>query len=442
MSHPRELAFKGSAVAVTVPGLVLVAGALSVLDPLPVLVAAGAVVAVGAMVLRLDWAVLCYVAVEPFGDLLGSIHPSAVKGVGALLIVAWLLRLALEPRPVALRHPGVYATAALVLVVLASLAASGGNAGAGLGVAIRYLSYAAVLLVLVDTVRASGADGARLVRRAIAVFVVSCAAAGIVGLVGFVVNGGRAGGPLEDPNDFAFFLITALPFTLWLARTPGLAGRLYGLCGVVLVVATVATFSRGAMLGIGVMVVVALALGLLRPRTLLVGGVVIVLAVAIGWAAYPDVVDRSLDEKEHVAAANVDSRFTTWTMAAEMTAERPFLGQGPAGFQTEGPRFVPPTAVEVVQPDVAHQMYLDVAAELGLLGLGTFLAVIGYGVLGAVHARRNPLVRPAADAVLVATAGALVAASFLSEQYYLPVWLLAGLGIGLDPHHFIRKAGR
>lgn len=441
MSRPTDLAVTGPALAVAVPGLVLVAGALAVLDPLPVLLAAGAAVAVGAMVLRLEWAVLCYVAAEPFGDQLGAIHPAAVKGVGALLFVAWLLRLALEPRPVALRHPGIYATAALALVVLASLAASGGNGGAGLDVAIRYLSYAAVLVVLVDTVRSS-ADGARLVRRAIAVFVVSCTAAGGVGLAGFIVDGGRAAGPLEDPNDFAFFLITALPFTLWLARTPGLAGRLYGLCGVVLVVATLATFSRGALLGIGAMVVLALALGLLRSRTLLVGALVIALAVIVGWAAYADVVDRSLQEKEHVAGANVDSRFTTWSMAAAMTAERPVLGQGPAGFRVEGPRFMPPGAVEVIHLDVAHQMYLDVAAELGLLGLGTFLAVIGYGVLGAARARRNPFLRPTADAVLVATAGALVAASFLSEQYYLPVWLLAGLGIALDPVHLSRKAGR
>jgi hypothetical protein len=30
-------------------------------------------------------------------------------------------------------------------------------------------------------------------------------------------------------------------------------------------------------------------------------------------------------------------------------------------------------------------------------------------------------------------AGCLVAASFLSEQYYLPVWLLVALGAALDP---------
>jgi hypothetical protein len=35
--------------------------------------------------------------------------------------------------------------------------------------------------------------------------------------------------------------------------------------------------------------------------------------------------------------------------------------------------------------------------------------------------------------VCTAFVGVLVAAAFLTEQYYLPIWLLAALGAALDP---------
>lgn len=415
--------------------VVVVAGAAAVASPSLALLGAVAVTVVALMVLRLEWALLAYVAIEPFGDLVATIHPAAVKGMGALLFGAWALRLVLDDRRPDLRRPGVVAAGVLALVVIASMVAAGASgAGTGAGPAIRYLSYIGVLVVLVDTLVSAGPGRLALLRRIAAAYVLSCTAAAAVGLAGFLAHGGRAAGPLEDANDFAFFLVTAWPVALWLAQTSGRLGRGYGVASVVLVVGACATLSRGALLALAVMVVVALVVGLLRARVLLVGAVVTGLVLAIGFAAFPDLVNQSLAEKEHVASSNVASRFTTWAMAADMTAERPLLGQGPGGFGVEAPRFVPAGAVNVTE-SVAHQMYLDVAAELGLLGLGAFLLVIVHGLLGAFRARRGPVPgeRAAADVVLVALTGALVGACFLSEQYYLPVWLLVAIGIALEP---------
>ena len=146
-----------------------------------------------------------------------------------------------------------------------------------------------------------------------------------------------------------------------------------------------------------------------------------------------------LHEKQHVAATNVRLRLTTSTMAAEMLAERPLLGQGPGGFAASRSRFRP-ADVASVEETVAHQMYLDVGAELGLLGLAAFVAALGYAIRGALRATRlAPEDRTLARAVLIGFAGTLVAACFLSEQLYLPVWLLVALGVALDP---VRPSGR
>jgi O-antigen ligase len=340
-----------------------------------------------------------------------------------------------DRRPADLRHPAVRAAAALLLAVLTSTVLSGANGSAGVVVALRYLSYLAVTVVILDTVR-RGLPA----RRVMAVFTVSCAAAGIAGLVGFLAaGGGRAAGPLEDANDFAFFLIAALPFSIVLAGFGGRARLLWGAAGVVLAVSALATFSRGGLLGMAAIAAVGVLVGALRVRVLAVAATVVVLTALTIAVVAPQVVERSLAEKEHVAGSNVTSRFASWTIAAEMTADRPVLGHGPGAYRTEALRYVPPGTADTTHLDVAHQMYLDVASELGLVGLGAFLAMIGAGIAGAWRAVRSaaaPTARGSAalaTGVLMSLAGCLVAASFLSEQYYLPVWLLVALGAALDP---------
>lgn len=422
-----------AAAGVVAPLLGLVCVGAAVLAPVAVLatLAAGAVLA--ATVFRLEWAALLLVVAEPFGDLLRQVHPAAVKAVGLLLFTSWLLRLLGGARASVLRHPAGRALGVLVVVLLASFVVRGMDLAVGLDHAVSYASYALVVVALVDAVR-RGASGPEAVARRVAIaFFLACTAAGAVATLSFLATGGRAAGPLEDPNDLAFFLVAALPFALVAAHRRSIAGTAaVAACAAVLVVAACATFSRGALLAMGVMLVAALLLRALRPIT--VGAVAVAALVTVGllWATHSEVVERSLLEKEHIASANVDSRYTTWTMAAEMTADSPLLGQGPGGFAAAAPGFVP-ADVGAVEQTVAHNMYLDIASEIGLLGLAAFLVMLAYAVRGALRARRRADRRPLADAVLVAFAGTLTAALFLSEQFYLPIWLLTALGVALDP---------
>jgi O-antigen/teichoic acid export membrane protein/O-antigen ligase len=406
---------------------------LVVLAPVPVLVVLAGGVVVAAAAYRLEWAAVLLVVAEPFGDLLREVHPDAVKAVGLLLFASWLLRMVGGARSSVPRHPAGGALGVVVLVLLAAFVVRGMDLSVGLDHAISYASYALVVVALVDAVR-RGRPGAEVVARRVAIsFFVACTAAGVVATLRFLTTGGRAAGPLEDPNDLAFFLVAALPFALVAGRRRSTAGiAAVATCAAVLVVATCATFSRGALLGIAVMLLAALLLRALRLGAVV--GVVTAALVTLGvmWATHADVLERSLLEKEHIAAANVDSRYTTWTMAAEMTADSPLLGQGPGGFAAAAPAYVPGD-VGAVEQTVVHNMYLDVASELGLLGLAAFLALIGYAGRGALRARRVGERRALAEAVLVAFAGTLTAACFLSEQFYLPVWLLVALGVALDP---------
>ena len=410
----------------------LAAGGFSVVAPLYVLVALAAAAAVVAGAYRVEWVALAYVVAEPFGDLLQKeVHPDAIKALGAFLFVSWLLRLLQEPRTSGLNHPGVYAVGALVTVVLASFVAHGADPAIGLDHTVSYASYALVVVVLVDTVRRGRPDPHVFVRRLALAFVLSCTAAGAVAVLEFLAHGDRASGPLSDPNDLAFFMVAAVALALTLRRRSVVVTAAVAACAAVLVLATFATLSRGALLGLAAVGVSAVALGAIRVSRALAVGAVAAVAIATLWITHADVVGQSIADKQDVAATNVDLRVTTATMAAEMTADSPVLGQGPGGFAAARPGFVPADVADV-QQTVAHQMYLDVSAELGLLGLAAFLAFLWYGVRGAFRARRSPDRRQVADGVLVGLAGTLVAACFLSEQFFLPIWLLGALGIALD----------
>jgi putative inorganic carbon (HCO3(-)) transporter len=408
---------------------VLVGSLLVVVEPVAAGLGLVGLLVVGVLMLRIAWTVLCYVAVEPFGDLVGGVVPEGVKLVGLLLFAAWLVRVLVDRRPVALRHPVVVAAGVLGTVVLAAFTLNP-NGGVGVETAGRYGSYLAVLVVLVDTMRTTVPP-----RRVATVFLVACSGAALVGLVGFLTEGGRAAGPMQDANDFAFYLVCALPFALLLWRDARGWARVLPATAVVLLVVTVcATFSRGALLGIAVMVVVALALGLLRLRDLGLAAAAVALGLGIVAVSVPDLVERSLAEKEFVADANVESRYTSWTLAAEMTLDHPVLGTGPGGFGQNFDAYDAGRSSNPTHLDVVHMMYLDVSSELGLVGLAAFLGLLVTGAGAAWRARaadgRDPGL---ASAVCVALSGTLAAATFLSEQYYLPVWLLLALAAAVSP---------
>lgn len=85
-----------------------------------------------------------------------------------------------------------------------------------------------------------------------------------------------------------------------------------------------------------------------------------------------------------------------WSVAVEMTRDRPLLGQGPGGYHYKYLEF---QARELAGPGAAplsgywtythsaHNAYLQLAADSGLLGLAAFLLIIGFSIKGWLAAR-------------------------------------------------------
>jgi len=392
----------------------------------PLLTVAGLGAAVGAafLLLRLEAAVLVFVALAPFEDYANAVSGQSVKLAGLLLFAAWGLRLLADRSRERLRHPAARAAFALLVVVLVS-AQLHTNPPAGTEVLVRYVSFVGAFLVLADVLR-----GPLSPRRVAEVYVLSCAAAAVCGLFESLVQGDyRAAGPLGDANDFAFFLVAAVPLALAL-RSYG-RRRLWTACALVSLAAIAGSLSRGAALGLAVVTVWAVLGGHIKARTAAWSAAFVVVALVLVALLVPALVTEKVEAKNKVAATNVDERKIRWLVTAEMAADYPVLGIGPGGFRTHYDRYVgdrDPNPIHELK--VAHQMYLEVAAELGLLGLVAFLAI---GVAGWRAAGRAAAAdRALAVGIRAAMLGMAVAAVFLTEQYYLPVWLFPAMAVALE----------
>ena len=403
-------------------------GILAGVAPMPVVIAVGAVAAVAAVVFRLEWIAFAIVAVSVFEDYVAQAGPSVVKGLAVLLVLAWVVRrcrgrLHAEPR-----SPVLVAALAFVVVLLLATAVHN-NGQAGLDVLLRYAGFIAVLFVLAEVLR-GGLAPARLAQ----VYVAACAVAALCGLLTFMLGADRrVGGPIGDPNDFAFFLVPAVALGLAVRRTTRRRWP-WDVATVLVLVAILGTLSRGALVGLAAMTALAVVAGLIRLRGAL--AVVAGVAVVAGLVAvmFPGLVSVSLQQKDFVAQQNVSERLDLWNAAAAMTVDHPFLGMGPGSFSMHHSDFTTSLPDDVNHTlDVAHNTWLELSSELGVLGFLAFVAMLAAAFGQAWTAWRRDA-DPVAAAVCAGLVGTAVSATFVTEQYYLPMWLLCALAVGVAAH--------
>jgi len=385
-------------------------------------------------VLKPKRALVLFIALAPFENYLSQyVSPSTIKGAGVLLFAAWLLRRIRYRTRLASQLAHWLVLAFLVLATAATVVHP--NGAQGQETLQRYLSFAAFFVVALDLMQERP-----WLTRAMQSYVLSCSAASVAGLVTyFSGQSARATGPISDPNDFAFFLVAAVPLAAALFAESKRSWWL--VCAGVLVVGTAATASRGGLVALAAVAAWSLLSGTVKIRYAVVCVAVLGAALALVVALNPAVVQDTLHQKQYVAAHNNEDRLLRWSAALAMMSDHPVLGEGPAGFTLHYPEYLRAGYLhgydsDAVPSAVAHEMYLEVGSELGLPAMLLFVMLITTAVSVAGGARRRPgrgsrsvAARGAAiqGGLLAAVTGAL----FLTEQYFLPIWLLMAMAFAL-----------
>jgi putative inorganic carbon (HCO3(-)) transporter len=403
-------------------------GVAAALEPMWALIGVGIVILILVVVTQVEVLLLLLAAALPWEGALGypSDAVSVVKILGVLLFLAWMVRAVARAEPLRV-SPTLAWAGFFQLVVLISLLFSRDPAQSWFDAARYALFIVFFFLVLQLTTTIDE------VRRVVRVVVLSCTLAAGVGLYGFIaLDLERAAGPIEDPNDFAYLMVCALPLAGYLLAEEKRRRLLWGICCALLIGATLATLSRGALVGLAALAPWAI-LTRRVPLTGVLLAVVSVLSIsALAFALWAPILQDRLSMKGRIADKNVDAREALWTGAVKMAEDRPLTGVGPGRFGIEAPLYVRNNPLPLVDP-VVHNSYLHVMAELGLLGLIGFVGFLASSWRLLARGRRRAIGigdrggQRLATAMQASLIVAIVAGAFLSEQFTTPFWMIGAL---------------
>jgi len=187
-----------------------------------------------------------------------------------------------------------------------------------------------------------------------------------VGVVGLRIVG-AVGGFFGNPNDLATSLDLLLPLAIALTLlNHGIKRLFFGICSVILIAGVIVTFSRGGFLGLiamsGVLLwkvgrqnraVTALAFAIILGAFLL--------AMPGGYAGRISSIFNVAEDQ----TGSTEARRDLMNRAASIAAHHPLIGVGMGNFH-----------IYSIHEQVAHNSYLETAAELGIVGLLAYLGFI------------------------------------------------------------------
>lgn len=407
---------------------VLVAGAVAM--PLTTLLLAVGAAALVFLVTRIDLAILFVVATAPLeGEFAsGPAGISLTKLAGYVCIAAFLYVLVTQRRRIVFER-GQALVLGILGIALISTAWADETAPA-ITTTTRYASFAVIYVIITQF----GHD--RVLQRRIAwTLAITCTIAAGLGLNEyFRGNAELATLPHAQQNDFAFILATSLPFMFFLlGHTRAL--RLLLLAGIALVsAAIVLSLSRGALLGLAAGFVVFVLTDRRRLQVTVTAGVLAAVGTLLVIHANPQRFHEAISLKQNVAQENVSTRFGAWGAAARLASDHPLLGVGPGNFQFHYNELTG-QPLGTFTLTVAHNALLDVGAELGLVAMSLLAVYLALAFVRLTGALQRGYGDPAfVRALRISLTIAIVSAMFLSEQYFLPFWLIGGLAAAIWVH--------
>ncbi len=234
----------------------------------------------------------------------------------------------------------------------------------------------------------------------------------------------RAYGVLNDPNDFAQFLLVALALlgVFWKKNNLVLNAAFLSVPAGILIWGVYLTGSRGAMVGLAVILLVVVSSRMGRLPAIALTALFFLVLVGAQFGAGRDLT---------VHESSATGRLMAWGVGISIFKTHPIFG---VGFSHFGEYF------ELT----AHNSFVLCFAELGIFGYFFWLGLILTTVLGLQRLMRTPAVTPqdgelhaAVNGVRAALYSFLVTGWFLSRTYNVTLYVLLGLATALI---FMRQA--
>jgi len=256
-----------------------------------------------------------------------------------------------------------------------------------------------------------------------------------------ITYGNRLSGPIGDPNFFAQIMVVLVPIAIdriWNEKN----GVLKGLAAWILIatlLTVVYTYSRGGFLAL---VAAFIIMALLRPHRLsfvLLGLAVLTITFQFIPSNYKDRISSIFNISPNSRTggyvdASVQGRTSENLVAWNMFRNNPIVGVGVGNYNIYYQQYSRQLGLDSRLSDrSAHNLYLEVAAERGVLGLIVFGCIIiltlrqAFGTSNKFKQLGNKDFADLAAALGVSFIAYLITAIFLHDAYPRFFWVLVGI---------------
>ena len=233
---------------------------------------------------------------------------------------------------------------------------------------------------------------------------------------------GPSGSFIAGNTEIGLALNMTLPILLFLYKHEERRWLRYGWLAMFVMSfpAILSTYSRGALLGLGVV----LPMLFLKSKQKLVVLLLLAISIPLATAILPEkwfTRMETIQTYEQDGSAQV--RLRAWQLAMQIANDRPLIG---GGFRTFSREIYAYYGWSTRTAFDAHSIYFQVLAEHGFTGLALYLALIASTLLSSAAAHRQAAARPGAargstdcaQMIEVSLIGFLVCGAFLSMSYF------------------------
>jgi len=345
-----------------------------------------------AVLVRPHYGLYLLVWAVPFGSLreirLGHLTVGAMEATVGLTLMAWLVKMVAERR-MRISYPPLLLPLLLFLGALFLSLTQALSLQYALKEILKWLEVVGIYVFVVQVL------DRRKAALLAALMMLAGLAEALLGLYQFLFRVGPAGfllgrfmrayGTFQQPNPYGGYLGLVLPVAYALLIS-GCGGALWGIAlgGTVLMgAALVASWSRGAWMGFAsAFLAVNLARGRRWAALCALAAVVIILmggfkllpsAVTERFADLPLYLRITDIRSMEITEANyaVLERLAHWQAAWRMFEDHPWLGVGIGNYEPVYPAYALPQWPNPMGH--AHNYYLNILAETGLVGLASYL---------------------------------------------------------------------
>lgn len=326
----------------------------------------------------IEWAFYILIAAVTFSTSLVEISIT-------IITISWVMRKIIQRDFSFPKHLFLYFFAAFIIWSLVSLFNSD-HLYQSLRGFLKVIKYGLLLTITIDIFKSK-----QMFKRAIYFLIIWSLVIALNGIIQNILGFGiirlrtidtldyllRISSSFRQSNNFGAYLVLIIPMYLSFIFSERInrRNRIYFLSGLIPLLYCIArTYSRGAWLAL---VAAILILGLLKSKKIFAA--LIVLFIVLSFFLPQQIKERAIDLLNFQEGTSRE-RLKLWGGTLVMIKEHPLIGFGVNTYTKNFPDYKPADYPDAVYP---HNSYLHMATEIGLIGLGLFLAFI---ILAFVYA--------------------------------------------------------